>query len=712
MLKSRFFLLTFLFCSTVFAKPSREALLTVSGGVSLGAYEAGFLYYLTEFEKKTSLIQFPIATGASAGAINSILTAVARCEPENNNYEESIFWKTWIPLGIQQLAKENSPLPYAVFGRSAMNEKIKEIRDYFENHTSEACQTYVGIQVTRRQPKNIQLSTNLTVPKLSELLTFKIKGEKVSKSEKLSLSVANFPIAKKGSKPIQLPFNGEFNHDFDLLTRAVLASAAFPIAFEPVQLPYCDSSTPKCNDQTAISGEFIDGGIYDNQPLRAALTISKELSREKPPIILLDPSTLIAPKESVEDKSQSSILSVILGYGNSFVENGRKMTSSKMDEEEPGVSERIIHTTAEFPLNSSEMGAFLGFFESSFRKSDFIFGMYEAQRLLRNKFPANQNLPEQNSSLAWRRFNCVSQVMDGATSLSPDFEFMRSDSERNYLVLLQVALDRLYASCENTDKRVTPLKHCEYAQAGQKPPQFFPEISQDSTKSGNSLKDFFALTGKYQLEFKDLGLDRSQSQDALKKVNQEMFHISYGLADKQQRPERDFVKIGARPLLNYATDYSPPRTILYLDVGPSQELGLSHTISKGNQLPSAFRYQFALRTQGITTVLNSNFLISFTPIAGLEYELMGLSNAFLQYRLGLQTGYQFGNGDSWGSQPCNGTLGDPEGWSCSGWMVNPLFIISAFDSVRLQLGPAFYPLSKGKLSWQITFQLGIQFIPD
>ena len=65
--------------------------LVVSGGVSLGSYQAGFLYYTTlilrRFDDQLRRLgfdgpdvgRFRVVTGASAGSINSFLSSIAGC---------------------------------------------------------------------------------------------------------------------------------------------------------------------------------------------------------------------------------------------------------------------------------------------------------------------------------------------------------------------------------------------------------------------------------------------------------------------------------------------------------------------------------------------------------------------------------------------------------------------------------------------------------
>ena len=73
--------------------------ITISGGVSLGAYEAGFSYYLTETLKANQTTEFrpKYYTGASAGGINSLLSLIESCSYEETDLESSLFGKYGYP---------------------------------------------------------------------------------------------------------------------------------------------------------------------------------------------------------------------------------------------------------------------------------------------------------------------------------------------------------------------------------------------------------------------------------------------------------------------------------------------------------------------------------------------------------------------------------------------------------------------------------------
>ena len=110
----RYLLFLLCFSSNLFATPAynRNVGVTISGGVSLGSYEGGFAYYLTEALKKNKLeskFMPKYYTGASAGGINSVLALIETCSFGRSEIDESLFWKTWVPIGLNGLVnkKEN-----------------------------------------------------------------------------------------------------------------------------------------------------------------------------------------------------------------------------------------------------------------------------------------------------------------------------------------------------------------------------------------------------------------------------------------------------------------------------------------------------------------------------------------------------------------------------------------------------------------------------
>src|SRR5262245_15433787 len=78
--------------------------LTVSGGVSLGAYQAGYLYFAIETTRRH--VERPplrLVTGASAGSINTLTAVLAACQPSGTDPDQSLFWRSWVDLGFHEL---------------------------------------------------------------------------------------------------------------------------------------------------------------------------------------------------------------------------------------------------------------------------------------------------------------------------------------------------------------------------------------------------------------------------------------------------------------------------------------------------------------------------------------------------------------------------------------------------------------------------------
>lgn len=95
----------------------RDYALTISGGISLGAYQAGFNWGFVSILKQLhaahpagDLYNLRAVSGASAGNINAFLTAITWMENEGaqlrgsgQNIINNWFYNTWIPVGLDTL---------------------------------------------------------------------------------------------------------------------------------------------------------------------------------------------------------------------------------------------------------------------------------------------------------------------------------------------------------------------------------------------------------------------------------------------------------------------------------------------------------------------------------------------------------------------------------------------------------------------------------
>ena len=109
--------------------PPVPASVTIAGGVSLGAYEAGLAYYAVELLRANAgMTEVKLATGASAGSVNSLLTLLQACSTAVPDPRQSLFWKTWIPLGLAGVTRPGTAVPTAAFSQSAFDEPVALVR--------------------------------------------------------------------------------------------------------------------------------------------------------------------------------------------------------------------------------------------------------------------------------------------------------------------------------------------------------------------------------------------------------------------------------------------------------------------------------------------------------------------------------------------------------------------------------------------------------
>jgi predicted acylesterase/phospholipase RssA len=294
--------------------------LTISGGVSLGAYEAGLswalVHYFQQIQKEAhsdSSLRHPelvAVTGASAGSINALLVALSWCarESPSEDIDHNLFLSTWLPVGFDTLlppSQENTTAEggYApsdgLLTRSAFREAIGAIEQRLEsgNGYRFPCRVPLGITVTRAVPETVE-EAGLRTPRqrfsLPWMLEIEPDGRPVIRNDFLTGEGA------RNALMYLTPWRGTELRT-SLLLSSIEASSAFPFAFGPVRLSYCAASCsssghpgtpvrtdPACEaiaeglQRTVPAGvrlpplqvctqDFFDGGVFDNTPVGTAL---------------------------------------------------------------------------------------------------------------------------------------------------------------------------------------------------------------------------------------------------------------------------------------------------------------------------------------------------------------------------------------------------------------------------------------------------------
>src|SRR4051812_32992708 len=102
----RFFLLIALLFSYS-AMAEEKLAFTLSGGVSLGSYEAGVFHELIQQDREAIRSKTKVVFGASAGSINGLFGIMDICGFHSADKEDSLLWKMWIPRGLNELETQD-----------------------------------------------------------------------------------------------------------------------------------------------------------------------------------------------------------------------------------------------------------------------------------------------------------------------------------------------------------------------------------------------------------------------------------------------------------------------------------------------------------------------------------------------------------------------------------------------------------------------------
>jgi len=364
---------------TVSSHAEREkinASLVISGGVSLGAYEAGYnwalIKALTQLKKSNPLVEPNLSSvaGASAGSINALLSAMYWCQkdsiPLKTHVDDNLFYETWVKLGVEDLVvKDKDPEnKSALFTQKGLEKKGDKIREHLRQSIfKKNCEVPLGVAVTKVNPivetvSGIDIKNqNFSVP-----LTFREKnGQGIVENRVLPPS-SNFYISIPG-----------IEKDRKKIINLLLASGAFPAAFEQVKLDY----RYKGKDH---SHYFVDGGLYDNVPLDLAIALDSNASR----YFFMDPSKVRKEakkvnKEEEEKRPIGFITPNLMPIFSSFdIMQSMKLYGAINKNFRSTTDKTLILSSRYHPIAGKYLGHFAAFLDENFRMYDYHVGVYDA----------------------------------------------------------------------------------------------------------------------------------------------------------------------------------------------------------------------------------------------------------------------------------------------------------------------------------------------
>ncbi|NOR55944.1 MAG: hypothetical protein GQ531_07020 [Sulfurovum sp.] len=369
-------LLSFLTLNLHAEREKLDFSLVISGGVSLGAYEAGYnwamIKMLNEVKKSNKLLEPELRSvaGASAGSINALLSAMYWCQkdsvPLHNAVDDNLFYETWVHLGIEDLVieGEDPSNKNSLFTRRGLEKKGEIIIEHLKKPIfKKNCEVPLGVSVTKVRPivENISgikvKNQNFSVP-----LVFKEKnGQGIVENNSLPKSTA-FYLSIPG-----------IEKDRQKLVNLLFASGAFPGAFQQVKLDY----RYKGKNNSAY---FIDGGLYDNVPLDLAIALGKKSTH----FVFMDPSNIRKELVVKEDEAQeklpvgfitTNIIPVLSSFG---IMQSMKLYDAINKNFRGDTNKKLILSSRYHPITGKFLGHFGAFLDENFRTYDYYVGVYDA----------------------------------------------------------------------------------------------------------------------------------------------------------------------------------------------------------------------------------------------------------------------------------------------------------------------------------------------
>jgi len=689
---------------------------TISGGASLGAYEAGVMHYSLEAMRGAPERTKPLVfAGTSAGSINAFISTLSHCTEAPRDPEASHFFRTWAAIGINELYVPEEVQPNALFSRDGFGRAVGALRRQWDAGLREDCDVLLGITVTRMRPREVTIEQDvLTLPRMAERFLVRIRGRGPGRPP----LVENFVEPDRSLDRPLLPLDGPNADPFAALLETILASSCFPVAFAPQPIAHCVGTEGRCTPHQAETALFLDGGFYSNQPLGLAVdAVRMGVSADGPTALLEAPSpgrrvpldtvfyfvdpelyAFPLPRASDGDDDNPDVIPFAMRMAGDFIRTARTAELHTVIEQMPEARKLLFTNRVHYPSASAGLGAFMGFFDREFRRFDFHLGMYDARRTLVERIPAGRgergawsSLPDEferppNAGLGWKPFDCMRYVFDGYG----DPHSCAGEDLHDFRILLRISLERLWDICERTE-RASDM--CDDARAG-RPPPGVPYVAAEGnwrSQDGEAHYDWMLRRlATHRFAFRDLGLNPSRADEGDDAVRVLMADMTRSLA----RAQNDLslpIELASEVVVN-ALQYRAPTNLVHIGFGTGLEIGWSGT-RPGTAL-EWLRLTLALEFRGIRTLISSQpSYFGIVPLLGAELEILPLSGGIFQPRLGFRGGFIFSTGDGFLAGTCD--VMNEEVIPCSRPVMQGYIALSFFQILRLLLIGEVQPAVRG-----------------
>ena len=692
--------------------------LTLSGGVSLGAYQAGSLYYLSRFTQENhDLLDLKLITGASAGGTNALLSVLDFCGEENFDPEASNFWKAWASWTASALQPASNggkgTDPRALLSRAPLEKIAADLFIRWQHGLPASCDVVIGVTITSLQPQLLKTATALKVERQSDEISLRIRGRGPGKAP----LITNYALAASEVPQTILALTpGDDTQNFAALRDLVFASQAFPIVFAPQKLKTCTTdASPRwlqaqypvtCEDHPGeiTESEYVDGGLTDNEPIAYAYDLARDglttqptgpfeghvkwqeipQAREQATPALestlfinldLSKTTFTKAKKKADSKR---VLSLVGSVVSDFLTSSRDLREFTTLARNPHFANQIVSLENNFPRISDPMMGFFGFLERDFREFDFYLGMLEMRELTRDTI--QKTLRQGGLAL-------------GPHLRLPDLQKMPPKSRARFS-----CLDAYLHEAANADKVCLAMNDAAFYS--------LTRLSLARLKTQNPDLSFISdFLTKENFEYRDLGLSRDDAGRAPAVIKKQAVDTVANLA--AQQPTADaFTLRGATPLLIDSVAQLPNSYDFSLVFGPESTFEVSGLLQ--NKDPYAWRWTAGLSIENWPAWLSTGGgRIVPTSWVGAEWQPSQWSSSLVQTRIGLGIGYKFGQSDS--DSTC--APGEANPIYCRGVEIRPSLSWTLIERLRLEGAFEIMPMrsSTGQVPIEFSPAIGLQF---
>ena len=402
--------------------------LTVSGGKSLGSYQAGLNWGLIQgmkhsitagHEEHGRPYDLRAVTGASAGNINALISAVEWCnDADLDEPEESLFFKIWVRTGWEQLL---TAAPYrqqdtnyrALLHRDFFDRHFEDINTAMERATPAECDLPIGITLTKQVRGSIALG-ELDIPTQRFVSIIRVINTNEGDGPRLRFALPeddlrdDITIGKRVYPQLidsQRTPAGDELVPADIAYQLTAASSAFPLAFEPESLAVIDPEETDAENCVRLRGsivpggcamtaQYLDGGLFDNSPLDLALhlfghrrTAPTDQGADTLPRLvyieageyrdpLLSARARDAEQEHHGTAAALQMVSQAIPAARKYELHSLARTLRADPDDTRGRWLRV--TDRSFPIIGEHLGGFAAFLGRPFREFDFYVGVYDA----------------------------------------------------------------------------------------------------------------------------------------------------------------------------------------------------------------------------------------------------------------------------------------------------------------------------------------------